>query len=325
VKYDNILETVRTTWVSRIILSAIELEIPDHLEKAPLSAEQVAQGLDLNLRATELLLNALCGIGLLNKENGLYKNTDETSDRFVTTSKNYGGNALRHYNQLWKTWSDLTTCVKSGRPSPVSGYTNESEYEAFVSAMDDYAFQRANQLATQLKINEDKPFLDLGGGPGTYSIAFCKSYSRLRSWIFDRPVAIKIAKANTRKYGLESQVDFIEGDFLKDPVTGTYGTVWASHIIHAYGEQNNIELLEKIYLAVEPGGQFYLQDFFLDSTMASPAPSAVFAINMLVNTAEGRTYSFDEVTGWLKSVGFTDIAIEDTPPGADIISCVKPF
>ena len=322
-KYEQILEMIRTTWQSRIIMTAIELHIPDILTPAAKSAEEVADSLGADLRATRLLLNALTGMNILEKHEDRYSNTEETAIHLVRDSAEYGGNGILHHNQLWKSWSDLTNSVLTGTPSPASGRRSNDDYSVFVSAMDDFASARATEVSKTISIDSSRPFLDLGGGPGTYTIAFLKAHRNLRASIYDRPQAIAVAMQNCMKHKVESLVGFIKGDFMTDPIPGRYGTIWASHIIHAYGEEDNRRFLRKIYEALEPEGKLYLQDFYLDDTMASPTHSAVFAINMLVHTKSGRSFSRTEVTQWLAETRFKKISVEPSPPGAQILVATR--
>ena len=83
--------------------------------------------------------------------------------------------------------------------------------------------------------------------------------------------------------------------------------VFISQILHAYNDRDCLSLLKKSSASLEPGGRVVVQEFYLDETKTYPPQGAMFAINMLVNTAAGRTYSPSEISSWMKKTGFTDI------------------
>jgi cyclopropane fatty-acyl-phospholipid synthase-like methyltransferase len=150
--------------------------------------------------------------------------------------------------------------------------------------------------------------LDLGGGPGSYAIAFSKTYPYLKAVVFDQDEqALRIAREDIIKERLEDRIHLKKGDFLKDDIGHDYDLVLLSSIIHAFGEEENIYLLSKVKKSLKDGGQVVIKDFILDESKTKPVSAATFAINMLVNTKNGRTYSFSEVKGWLNALGFKEI------------------
>ena len=49
----------------------------------------------------------------------------------------------------------------------------------------------------------------------------------------------------------------------------------------------------------------------------------IFAINMLVNTDEGDTYTFGEIAGWLAEAGFVDARKLEGPGPSPLILATK--
>ncbi len=124
--------------------------------------------------------------------------------------------------------------------------------------------------------------------------------------LFDMPDTIKIAKGIIKASGLKN-IDFIRGDFLSDAVGNGYDLIFISQVIHSFSAENNAGLLGKCREALNPGGRIAVQEFYLDKNRAAPVSSALFSVNMLVNTAGGRCYSPREIRQWLSGLGFTGI------------------
>ena len=337
--YGDLLETVRGFCPARIILSAQELGIYDALEKGRdaketelqqvsngakgCGADEVAQRLSLNPRACSLLLNALVAIGLVVKRDGRYENSPLARERLVSSNPHYGGRGIMHMAQLWDSWSHLSNILRYGDEGRLERSRSEEQYHHFVGAMYDYGYQRAKELAESLDLQDLSFFLDLGGGPASYSIALCEKNPHLRARLFDKAPAIDIAREKVKAHDLEARIQLCVGDFDYDSIGSQWELIFASHIIHSRSEEENRRLLREIHQALIPGGRLLLQDFYTNADFTEPPNAALFAINMLVNTQDGRTYSFDELANWLEDCGFASHRILPSPPGADLIEAIK--
>jgi ubiquinone/menaquinone biosynthesis C-methylase UbiE len=304
---DELMEMARGAWNARILLTAVELGIPDALEAKAMTAAETAAALGTDPRATALLLNALAALGLATKSGDRFANAPVAKAALVKGARDGRAAALRHHAHLWRSWSALTDVVRTGHPAAGERERPPEEYHDFVRAMHDLGWERAQTLAATLDLAGTRRLLDLGGGPGSYAVAFCARYPALQAVIFDRAPALDVAREIVRANGLERQVGFQAGDFLADDIGSGYDLALVSQVLHAYDEDRNRLLLRKVARALVPGGRVVVQEFFLNESRAAPAPSAVFAINMLVNTGNGRTYTWDEVEAWLVAAGFTRV------------------
>ena len=151
---------------------------------------------------------------------------------------------------------------------------------------------------------EERQALDLGGGPGTYTIEMAKK--GISVTIFDTPETIEIAKEVIKKSGVKN-INFLQGDFLADDFGRHYDLIFISQILHAYSEDDNIMVLKKCRNALNKNGRIIIQEFFIDKDRANPVQSALFSINMLVNTEGGRCYSPEEIKRWYLKTGFRKI------------------
>lgn len=285
---------------SRIILTANHYRIFDLLEDSGKSAAQVSRTLKTDGRATELLLNSLVAIGLLKKKAGRYRNDDVASRYLVSGRPGYQGDIMDHYSILWDNWSGLDKVVKTGKPSRRS-----SDHKSFILGMDNIAHQRAGDVVAAIDVRGIRSVLDLGGGPGTYTMAFARK--NIAATLFDAPETIKIARRLIKAAGLQKMIVLKAGDFTKGDIGNGYDMIFISQIFHAYGPEACLALLRKCHASLNPGGRVVVQEFYLDETKTGPLQGAIFAMNMLVNTPEGRTYSPKEISSWMKKAGFRAI------------------
>jgi len=283
---------------SRVILTANNLKVFDLLT-APRSAAESAQALGTDVRATEILLDALTGLDLLKKSGGKYKNAPIADRLLVSSAPASLAGMVRHMDTLWKNWSALDEVMRTGLPA-----RKARDHEAFIRAMHSIAFLRAGEVINALDLKGVRRALDLGGGPGTYSIELAKR--GISVTLFDMPETITIAKDIVQRTRAKN-MEFRGGNFLNDPIGCDYDLVFISQICHSFSEKDNRFIIERSRDAMNAGGRIAIQEFYIENNRTSPAPSALFSINMLVNTDAGRCYSPQEIKGWLSDAGFSAV------------------
>ena len=207
---------------------------------------------------------------------------------------------LRHADHLWKSWSGLDEVVKTGMPNRTGG----REYDTFIRAMHNNAVVRARKVIAALDLRGVARALDLGGGPGTYSMELARK--RIIVTLFDMPEAVAVAKQIVGEQKTK-QIHFLEGDFHTDDIRSGYDLVFLSQILHSNSVEDSVRLIGKARDALNPGGLIAIHEFLLKKNRAFPATGALFSVNMLVNTPAGRSYTVEEMKGWLAKAGFKGI------------------
>ena len=300
---DELAQTIRGFQESRVILTALELDLFSAIGSGT-TAAQVAAAAGTDARATEMLLNALASLELVRKEGPVFHNAPVAARFLAAGSPDSARMAMLHTARLWHRWSGLTECVRTGTAVPDE--RGPEGTEAFIAAMHNNARMRAAQLA-QAAAAGAKRMLDVGGGSGAYAIAFAKANPRLRAEVFDQPAVLAIAERHIHEAGLTERVTTRAGDLRADEFGGGYDLVLISAICHMLAPEENRNLLARAYRALEPGGRVVIQDFLLRADKTGPRAGALFSLNMLVNTRGGASYSEDEYTAWLRAAGFGEV------------------
>ena len=315
---DNI---ARGFMAARILLTGVELDLFGQLGESELNAQELADLLKTDPRGTEILCDALVSLDILTKEEGKYRNTPTSLKYLSSRSTRFRGGGLRHMAHLWQSWSRLTEVVQKGGPE--LGPWSDEKREAFIQAMEHHAKGVAEQTVKVLDLSGAKRMLDMGGGPGAFAIALVKENSNLEAVVLDLPYALNIARKAIEEAGLSTRITLKEGDFFKDDLGGPYDMVLLSSIIHSMDEEENHFLLNRAKEALNPGGLLVIRDFLVDASHTEPQQAAVFAVNMLVNTRGGRTYSYEEISGWLKELGFLNIEWKDLDGPSKLVLGIK--
>ncbi len=294
---------------SRIFLTAAELDIFSLLSKQSMSAREIADKIQVTLRGITILLNALVPMGLLEKRDEKYYCPAEVATLLSKDSSTSIMPMIMLAVGGWKRWSDLTEIVRFGLPKtrPSVFESDEGERETFIRAMHAIAHRLAPEIVDAIKPISAKKLLDIGGASGSYTQAFLETYPDMKATLFDLPSVIKIAQTFLADSDLIGRITFVAGDFYKDELPTGHDLALLSAIIHQNSPEQNIELYRKIYRALQPGGRLVIRDHVMSSDHTQPVSGALFAVNMLVVTNGGRTYSFEEIKESLESAGFSKI------------------
>ena len=301
---DDLGELIRGFMPARAVLTALELDIFSAVGEGA-TVQQVAMKMDADVRATEMLLNALAALKLLQKNGDRYTNSPVAARFLVEGTPDSGRQAQLHIANVWKRWSTLTDAVKAG--TSVADRGNGNWTVPFIAAMDHIARGRARAVVQAVGVNGARRMLDLGGGSGAYSIAFAKAAPGLRAEIVDLPEVVKIARQHIAEAGLAERITTVEDDMQTVELeSGRYDLVLLSAICHMYSPMDNLHLFRKAYDALAPNGRLVVSDFILEADKTSPRYAALFALNMLVGTRAGATYSEPEYEAWMKDAGFAE-------------------
>jgi len=319
---ERVFGIARGFWQARVLITAVEHDLFTLVARGAETAEQIAEAADTDARATELLLNALVGLALLEKRNGRYSNTPEAQQFLVADSETFVGGAFGHYNCIWDTWSHLDEVVRTGEPAPRSERFPDAT-ERFMTAMARFSRSRTARVLDLIALDGVKRLLDLGGGPGQYACEFARRDSSLEAVVFDRPQVVPIAERGIAAAGLSDRVTAMAGDFLVDDIGHHYDLIFGSAIIHSCSPDENELLFAKCHEALNDGGRLVIQDFILDESKTSPPDAALFAVNMLVNTKRGASWSEPEVREWLERAGFSAVERVDTDVGTTLMIGIK--
>ena len=316
----DVIDMIFAFQKSRVVLTAYELDIFTALGDEEKTAGKVSKALGTDERATDRLMNALCALGLMRKEGEKYANIPLAS-RFLVRGKPGFASGLMHLVHLWDSWSTLTEAVRQGtsvthRPTDERG---EKWLRSFIAAMHDRAYRTAPAIVGLLDLSGVSRVLDIGGGSGAYSMAFVRARDDIRATVFDLPNVIPLSRKYLEKEKLSDRIQTKPGDYNLDEFDRGFDLHFLSAIIHSNAADENRKLIKKCFRALNANGQIIIQDFVMDEDRISPVFGALFALNMLVGTASGDTYTESEITSWMVEAGFKDVRRTDTDFGTSLL------
>ena len=303
--FDDFRNITQLYQYSRVILSALEIDLFSVLGFHAWPIAKLAGRLKVSVRGLDILCRNLAALGLLVKKSSSYRNTPLARTDLNRHSPGYRAEYLDLVKSQWDDFAQLTRSVRNGKPVDAGQPETPGWRRRFTWAMHHRSRERAKQVARIVDLRRARTLLDLGGGPGTYAMAFLAENPRLRATVADRPTALQIARKIAATHPAKARLSFTPLDFMRDPLPGRYDVVWLSNVIHIYAPAQNPVLFRKIRKALNPGGRLIIQDSFLtDRAGLYPIDTTAFTLIMLLFTDTGNTYAAREVLGWLRRAGY---------------------
>jgi predicted O-methyltransferase YrrM len=313
-----------------ILEAAVKHRLFDLLAVSPRTAPELARAAGVSLRGVTAIANALVGLRFLGRAGERYTITPE-SDAFLVAGKPaYHGAFLAHVStQLLPKWLELPKIISSGRPAATVNSEEKGAgfFAEFVEAIFPLSYAAAQALGGHLKLaraKEPVSVLDLAAGSGVWGIALAEQSPQVRVSAVDWPAVLPVTEKVAREHGVADRLTPIAGDLLKVRFGKNHQVATLGHILHSEGRARSRRLLKRTFQALAPGGTIAIMEFLVNQDRTEPVVGLLFAVNMLVNTAQGDTFSFEEISGWLREAGFVKPRLLPVPAVSPLILATKP-
>ena len=311
--------------------AAVHYGLFDLLDEGQRTAAELAETKGLSLRGASAVLNALASFGLLSKDaSGRFGLTPESSAFLVSSRPGYMGGILKHTTaQLLPKWLQLKEVMRTGRPAMAVNQEAQGSafFHEFVEDIFPMSYPAAQRLADVLEIaraEESVKVLDLAAGSGVWSISLAQKSPHVHVTAVDWPGVLDVTRRVTARFGVADRYTFVAGDLESAPFGTGHDIAVLGHILHSEGEAKSRKLLARTFAALAPGGTIAIQEFLVDDSRSSTPVGLLFAVNMLLNTDDGDTYSFNEIASWLQEAGFDNSHTVESPGPSPLILARRP-
>jgi ubiquinone/menaquinone biosynthesis C-methylase UbiE len=313
-----------------IIEAAVKHGVFDALDQSPKTALQLARQARASERGLTAILNALVGLQLLARKGNRYTLTPESAAFLVTKNSPYHGTFFHHAaRELIPRWLRISDVVRTGKPAMTANSAQEGAkfFEHFVESLFPMSFAAANALGKHLQISKATApvnVLDIATGSGVWGIALAQQSPHVRMTAVDWPNVLRVTERVARRHGVGNRLTKIPGDLMKVNYGNSYNIATLGHILHSEGRERSRRLLKKTFNALSSGGTIAIAEFMVNHDRTGPPMGLLFAVNMLVNTQVGDTFSFEEMSGWLREAGFKKPRLLDVPSVSPLVLATKP-
>ncbi len=303
---------------SAVLFAAADLDLFTTLANGAQSAAELAAAHGLAAEPLRMLLDSCVAEGLLTSADERYANTPMADAFLVRGRPAFIASGLKFAEDLYPAWGRLAQLVRTGAPVvPPESFLGDDKAKtrAFVYAM----HERARGISAVLPHGADfrgrTRLLDVGGGPGTYSMALVGQTPGLRATVLDLPGVLEVTREILAENGFADRIDVRPANYLTDDFGAGYDAALLSGMMHRETPDNCRLLLRKTFAALQPGGLVVVSDvFFDDERKNSPAFATSFAINMMLMSNEGSAHAKTEMARWLAEAGFHHVEVRPMPP-----------
>ena len=297
--------------ISQVLFAAIDMDIFTILENGARNAADIAKAVGSNEQSLRRLVNALVALNLLETKDGMFLNSYISSQYLVKGNREYLGNAIHHTGNLWDFWEGLDKQIKSGKgKQPDDKYLGDFSHRLkdYLFAMNDFAELKKDIIADAISINKYRKMLDVGCGPGTFTIKFVERNPLLDCTIIDLEPNLAYARELISKSGYQDRISVLPCQLLEDEIPGDgYDLIFISNLIHIYDETEVRKIVEKIWNKAARSGEIIIHDYILDDDGQGPLSASLFDINMFVGTPNGKCYTALEIKELLKEQGAKNV------------------
>jgi ubiquinone/menaquinone biosynthesis C-methylase UbiE len=313
------------------IEAAIHHRVFDVLDAGPKTLAETAAATGTSERGLKGIMNLLAGFNFLSKaEDGCYALTPESAAFLVSTKPSFHGGMFRHMSsQLIPNWIQLNHVVATGKPA-IAVNREDAGSEFFQQlVMDIFALSYAPATALAHHLNfgasgDPVSVLDLAAGSAVWSIAQAQCSPRVVATAVDWPEVLPVTQKSVARFGLTDRFTFSPGDLQQADFGRNHQLAVLGHILHSEGVPRSQALLRRTFDALAPGGTIAIAEFLVNADRTGPPNGVIFAVNMLVNTDDGDTYSFEEISAWLRDAGFTNPRLLEAPGPSPLILATRP-
>jgi cyclopropane fatty-acyl-phospholipid synthase-like methyltransferase len=307
-------------WESAALFAACRLGVFDALGE-PTGAAELAKRLGLSERGAETLLDSCVSLALLEKTDGVYRNT-ASAERYLTSrSPESLLVTLDLQADTYPMWVDLPEAVTKGQPAipPHDLLGRDRELtRKFVVGMHQRAVGIAAALVDVVDLTGHRLLVDIGGGPGAYSRFLLKRYPDLRSRVLDLPPILEVARTLVTDSGVRDRIEMVPCDVTTDAIGDGFDVALVSGLLHRMTPGTCRSILRRIHAGMVPGGQVILNDLF--TIDGRPEMAVLFGLQMLLTNETGGAHDARDVASWLSGIGFVDVTITPLPPHIAIVA-----
>ncbi len=321
-----ILQTAFAFWSSKVLLTAVQMEVFTILRDRKLTGAELAGEIGLHPRAINDFFDALVAMKFLEREGdsesvsrageptARYSNTPLTALYLDRNSPRYIGGILEMLNgRLFKFWNDLPQALRTGQPQNETKhggkgmfeelYAEPARLEQFLGGMTGLSRLNFEVFAEKFDFTRFKTLCDVGGATGLLSIEVAKRHPHMRCVSFDLPAVEPIAARSIAAAGLTDRVSTASGDFFADPLPKA-DVITMGMILHDWNLERKKQLIRAAYEALPAGGAFVAIEALIDDARRENLFGLLMSLNMLIEFGDAFDYSAADFQTWCREAGF---------------------
>jgi cyclopropane fatty-acyl-phospholipid synthase-like methyltransferase len=231
----------------------------------------------------------------------------------------------------YESFRHLSAALRGERVFPEKGFYEGLFYSAgiggeqFSSAQHAGSLGPARLMTKRIDLSDRRQLLDVGGGSGAYTLAFCAVNPLLKGTILDFPQTVETARKYARQSGLSDRVAHLAGNAITTDWPKGHDVILMSYVWSAVGEDDIAVLARRAFDALPPNGLVLVHDFMVDNTRKQPPFAAWYLLGSVLDNPNAICLTPNCVKAALKQAGFKAEKTEVMLPGITMLTtALKP-
>jgi 2-hydroxy-4-(methylsulfanyl)butanoate S-methyltransferase len=313
---------------SKALFAALDFDLFTRIEEGINSAAALARVTDISENRLVTLLAALKSVGLIAEREGRLINAPATSKYLVAGAPADFRDYVRLVNGAagYESFRHLSAALRGERVFPDKGFYEGLFYSAgiggeqFSSAQHSGSLGPARLMTKRVDLAGRKQLLDVGGGSGAYTLAFCAANPQLKATILDFPQTIETARKYAQQSGLAGRVAHLAGNAIITDWPKGHDVILMSYVWSAVGEDDIAVLARRAFDALPPDGLVLVHDFMVDNTREQPPFAAWYLLGSVLDNPSAVCLTPDYVEDALKQAGFKVEGTDVMLPGITMLT-----
>jgi 2-hydroxy-4-(methylsulfanyl)butanoate S-methyltransferase len=308
---------------SKALFAAVELDLFTRISRGVdlLPALAEATGIAENRLLT--LLTALKSLGLITQRNGRFINAPATARYLVAGAPGDFRDYVRLVNGAfgYESFRHLAAALRGERIFPDKGsyegliYSAGIGGEQFSSAQHAGSLGPARLMAKRVDLGGRRRLLDVGGGSGAYTLAFCAANPQLSVTILDFPQTVATARRFAEEAGLAARISHLAGNAVSTDWPPGHDVILMSYLWSAVGDRDLAILAKRAFDALPAGGLVLVHDFMVDDAREGPPFAAGYLLSSIMDNPNAVSLTPSYVEDVLSKAGFEVEGTEVMLPG----------
>ena len=311
---EKIMQIGMGFWMSKVVLSAVELGVFTELAEGPLDAKELAKKINIQERGALDFFDSLVSAGMLQRTDGKYSNAPDTNIFLDKAKPSYIGGILEMANiRLYPSWGKLTVALRTGESQDGTKgfhelYEDPERVKLFAKAMTGVSLGANKVISEKFPWKKYKTFIDIGTAEGGLPVQLALAHPHLTGIGLDLPSVKPFFDKYVASFNLSSRIKFHSCDIFKEDIPSA-DVVILGHMLHGMNLEKKKALLKKVYDILPKGGSIIVFEALIDDERRKNTFGLLMSLNMLVETEGGFDYTCAQCIEWLKETGFTGMEI----------------
>lgn len=331
---NRLLEIATSYLVSQIFFTACNLGLFEELSKGPATAEDLSQRINIHRNGCRRLLVALTHLGLVERENGLYRNSE--LGNFCTSKSpvaleplSMWGNPLYHMTEYLpdalREFSPRWQQALGTEESMASIYKDPVFARRFAQFMNAYSVPEGQEIAERFDFSPYRRVLDVAGGAGGIVVQIGLRYTHLHGVVMDLAPACKAAEEYIQASGLTGRFTTATAELFTGPYPSGADVITLGHVLVDWSDDNCRKILRNCFEALPSQGVLLVIESVLNNDFSGKKFAMMLDLLLLILCEPGaRERSEEEHRSLLEEAGFQSMEVIRLEGPRDLIVARKP-